>query len=55
MFNLVNNIVADENGAILAEYGLLAVLIAVAAVVAVTAFGLSVLGLFERFPFELFS
>jgi Flp pilus assembly pilin Flp len=48
MFNLINSVVTDDTGAVYTEYGLLAVLIAVAAVGAVTLFGESVLGLYDR-------
>jgi Flp pilus assembly pilin Flp len=37
-----------ETGAVTAEYGLLLTLIALAIIVAVTAYGASVLGLFEQ-------
>jgi len=37
----------DQNGSILAEYGLLVTLIAVACAIVVAAFGSSVLGLFQ--------
>jgi Flp pilus assembly pilin Flp len=43
---MFKRIIKDQRGAIFAEYGLLATLIAVACVVAVTAIGASVLGLF---------
>jgi Flp pilus assembly pilin Flp len=39
--------IKDQKGAILAEYGLLATLIAVACVIVVAAFGQRVLGLFQ--------
>jgi Flp pilus assembly pilin Flp len=54
MFNLINGMVIDDTGAVYAEYGLLAVLIAVAAVVAVGLFGESVFALFDSFPVTIF-
>ena len=42
--------IRDELGATMPEYGLMAVLIAVACVVAVTAVGVSVNDLFEKMP-----
>jgi Flp pilus assembly pilin Flp len=43
---MLQKFLRDQRGAILAEYALLAVLIAVACVVAVIALGTSVLGLY---------
>lgn len=43
------NLQLNQRGAVATEYALLAVLIAVAIVTAVTALGTSVLSLFERF------
>ena len=48
------NLMQGERGAVHLEYALLATLIAVAAVAAVTAFGLSVFDLYDGFPLSIF-
>ena len=54
MLKNLNKIGSDEQAAVNTEYALLAVLIAVALVGAVTLFGQQVLALYEMFPFDLF-
>lgn len=51
--NLFNRLRRDETGASLVEYGLLVGLIAVACIVAVTAMGTSISGLFTRVSSDL--
>jgi Flp pilus assembly pilin Flp len=48
---MLQKFLRDQRGAILAEYALLVTLIAVACVVAITAFGVNVLGLFRGVVF----
>jgi len=38
----------DERGAVAAEYGLILALVALVTVIAITAFGIAVVGLFDR-------
>lgn len=54
MYKILIRLLANDEGAVHAEYALLAVLIAVIAFGAVTLFGESVLALFERFPLSIF-
>ena len=51
--NLFNRLRRDETGASLVEYGLLVGLIAVACIIAVTAMGTSISGLFTRVAGDL--
>ena len=44
------SVVVDEEGAVATEYGLTLMLIALAIVVAATAFGIALTGLFEQGP-----
>lgn len=55
MVAFINYLIIDDAGAVYTEYILLAVLIAVAAVGAITLFGESVLALFESFPLSVFA
>ena len=54
MLQYLRKIGAAEKGAINAEYALLAALIAVAAILAITGFGDSVYVLFQRLPLTPF-
>ena len=53
MKNLVSRFVSDESGVTAIEYGLIAALIAVAAVVAMTAVGTSLTGIFSTVATDL--
>ncbi|MDY6923211.1 MAG: Flp family type IVb pilin [Pseudomonadota bacterium] len=53
MKNFVNNFIADESGATAIEYGLIAALIAVVIIAAVTALGTSLSGAFGRIAGQL--
>lgn len=53
MLKTIRKFIADESGATAIEYGLIAALIAVACIVALTSVGGSLKGLFEKVDGEL--
>ena len=53
MFNLIRKLRRDEEGATAIEYGLIAALISVAAIIAMTALGDSLKGLFGGIAGEI--
>ncbi len=48
MYSAINNFLQNESGATAVEYGLIAALISVAAVTALTSVGVSLTGMFEH-------
>ncbi|MBE0531074.1 MAG: Flp family type IVb pilin [Rhodospirillales bacterium] len=48
MFTTLRNVLRDESGATAIEYGLIAALVSVAAIAALTSMGGSLKGMFER-------
>lgn len=53
MYNLLKNLVQDESGATAIEYGLIAALVSVAAITALTAMGTSLTTMFTTVSTEL--
>ncbi|HXV26017.1 MAG TPA: Flp family type IVb pilin [Alphaproteobacteria bacterium] len=53
MFSLISKFSKDESGATAIEYGLIAALVAVAAIVGMTALGTSLNGIFTNVSTEL--
>jgi pilus assembly protein Flp/PilA len=53
MLNHVRNFVRDESGATMIEYGLIAALVAVAAIVALQSLGTSISGMFTAVSTKL--
>jgi pilus assembly protein Flp/PilA len=53
MFNTFRTLIADENGATAIEYGLIAGLVSVAAITALTTLGDSLEGMFEHVASEV--
>ncbi len=53
MFSLISKFANDESGATAIEYGLIAALVAVAAIVGMTALGTSLNGIFTNVSTEL--
>ncbi len=48
MYSAINNFLQNESGATAVEYGLIAALVSVAAVTALTSVGVSLTGMFEN-------
>ncbi|MDP9024214.1 MAG: Flp family type IVb pilin [Candidatus Eremiobacteraeota bacterium] len=46
--NALNNLLKDDNGATLVEYGIIVALVAVAALAAITLLGSNITGLFTK-------
>ena len=53
MFDVMHNLITDESGATAIEYGLIAALVSVAAITALTAMGSSLVTIFTRVSTEL--